>query len=63
MYRIARLNHRHGVPYMTFGEVRQVWQNIRKYRNLQKGVEKESGEQKAQEADAVLSGRQDIVSL
>ena len=37
MYRIARLNHRRGVPYLRFGEVRQTLRRIRLARALQEG--------------------------
>ncbi|MBD0259095.1 MAG: hypothetical protein ICV83_25530 [Cytophagales bacterium] len=34
MYRIARLNHRRGVPYLRLGEVRQTLRRIRRARAL-----------------------------
>ena len=37
MYRIARLNHRRGVPYLRFGEVRQTLRRIRRARSSQEG--------------------------
>ncbi len=37
MYRIARLNHRRGVPYLRFREVWQTLRRIRQARALQEG--------------------------
>jgi hypothetical protein len=38
MYRIARLNHRRGVPYLRYREVRQTLRRIRLARALQEGA-------------------------
>jgi hypothetical protein len=34
IYRIARLNHKQGIPYMTTTEARKQWKKIRAYRKL-----------------------------